>query len=156
MFLENEYTSEYFNICNNAKKRLLKEEYFEEHWIIPLVMGGSETDENNIARLLPSEHFLCHQLLVEMVEEEKLRAHMAFMLERLKHDCPSGKNRGVILNSAPEYSEHQIRKNTIFSNWKKFDNEMDKYRQIEKVEAVGNPPPRKVFKPVNGKLTLQE
>ena len=66
MYLDNKYTIVYNNIVNTAKSRVLGG-YGERHHIIPKCLGGTN-DKNNIVKLTAREHFICHRLLVKMVE----------------------------------------------------------------------------------------
>lgn len=66
MYLSNKYTITYNNIINRAKARVL-DGYSEKHHIIPKCLGGKDTKEN-LVKLTAREHFICHRLLVRMVE----------------------------------------------------------------------------------------
>ena len=74
LFLQNKYSSTYYNIINKAKSRNLitrkqaKEAlgYPELHHIIPKCLGGNNSQKNTVF-LTVREHFICHKLLVEMV-----------------------------------------------------------------------------------------
>lgn len=66
MYLSNKYTIVYNNIISRAKARVL-DGYSEKHHIIPKCLGGKDTKEN-LVRLTAREHFICHRLLVKMVE----------------------------------------------------------------------------------------
>ena len=66
MYLQNKYTIVYNNIINRAKSRVL-DGYGEFHHIIPRSLGGCNSKEN-IVKLTAREHFICHRLLVKMVE----------------------------------------------------------------------------------------
>jgi hypothetical protein len=66
-FLQNKYTKWYFNIIAAAKLRKLSNGYFEKHHIIPKSLGGSNR-KDNLVKLTAREHFICHRLLVKMVE----------------------------------------------------------------------------------------
>lgn len=68
MFLSNKYTKIYYTIINNASQRLL-EGYSENHHIIPKSLGGTDT-KDNMVRLTSREHYICHALLVRMVESK--------------------------------------------------------------------------------------
>jgi hypothetical protein len=70
MFLPNKYTDCYNNIIARAKSRVLsKEIYTEKHHIYPKSLGGSNS-KDNLVRLTAREHFICHRLLVKMVENK--------------------------------------------------------------------------------------
>lgn len=66
MFLQNKYTNYYYQIINKAKNRILTG-YKEDHHIIPKSLKGNDEPEN-IVSLTAREHFICHLLLVKMVE----------------------------------------------------------------------------------------
>jgi hypothetical protein len=61
MFLNNKYSTWYYNIINNSKNRLLTG-YKEKHHIIPRCLGGKDT-KDNLANLTAREHFIVHLLL---------------------------------------------------------------------------------------------
>lgn len=68
MFLDNKYTTWYNSIIFNSKSRSLGPEiYIEKHHIIPKSIGGDDS-ETNLAVLTAREHFICHLLLVKMLE----------------------------------------------------------------------------------------
>lgn len=66
MFNNTKYTRCYFSIVERANNRP-KEGYTESHHIIPKCMGG-DNNKSNLVRLTAREHFICHQLLVKMVD----------------------------------------------------------------------------------------
>lgn len=66
MYLHNKYTNWYFNIINNAKNRQIIG-YVEKHHIIPKSLGGTN-DKENLVKLTAREHFICHLLLIRMLE----------------------------------------------------------------------------------------
>lgn len=76
IFLDNEYTREYLDICRSALKRGDDGNYFEEHMIIPMdfwrflpwAVGGRLGDamprEKRVyCKLTPEEHFRCHEIM---------------------------------------------------------------------------------------------
>ena len=65
MYLTNKYSKWYHKIIENAKLRNLSEG-IEKHHIIPKSLGGSNLKQN-IARLTPREHFVCHMMLTKMI-----------------------------------------------------------------------------------------
>lgn len=91
MYLTNKYSKWYDNIIENAKSRHLTEG-FERHHIIPKSLGGSNLLQN-IARLTPREHFVCHMLLTKMVQGEH-KAKMVNAALRLAND-----HKGRCVNS---------------------------------------------------------
>ena len=87
MFKINKYHKWYFSIINNAKNRKLNS-YSEKHHIIPNSFGGDKSDEN-IIKLTPREHFICHLLLVRMTDgmfqKKMIRAANAMIYYRSKN-----------------------------------------------------------------------
>jgi hypothetical protein len=71
MYLQNKYTRVYNSIIERAKSRETSN-YTEKHHIIPKSLGGDDRD-NNIVKLTPREHFICHRLLPRMLEGESKR-----------------------------------------------------------------------------------
>lgn len=68
MFLNNKYNKWYYTIIKNAQNRTLDSSvYVEKHHIIPKCMGGLD-DQTNIAILTAREHFVCHRILIKMVD----------------------------------------------------------------------------------------
>ena len=66
MFKENKYTRWYYTIVTRAQARVV-DCYTEKHHIIPKCLGGSNK-KDNIAKLTPREHFVCHRLLTKMTD----------------------------------------------------------------------------------------
>lgn len=67
MYLTNKYTLWYKNIITKAQQRVNHDGYFEKHHILPKSLGGSN-DPDNLVKLTPKEHFVCHMLLPKMTE----------------------------------------------------------------------------------------
>lgn len=67
MFTNNKYSKLYFVIVNRAKNRILPDTKIEVHHIIPRSLGGSE-DQSNLVKLTLREHWICHRLLVKMLD----------------------------------------------------------------------------------------
>ena len=65
VFLENKYTTWYFNIIKSALLRTIYTGYTEKHHIIPKSLGG-DNSASNMVRLTAREHFICHILLTRM------------------------------------------------------------------------------------------
>lgn len=66
MFNDSKYTNWYNAIISNAKLRNL-DCYTERHHIVPKCMGGDNNPEN-LVKLTAREHFICHRLLIKMVD----------------------------------------------------------------------------------------
>jgi len=64
------YDKIYKQIIEFRKENPLdKDQYGENHHIIPRSLGGPD-DKNNLVRLSAREHFICHMLLAEMYPKE--------------------------------------------------------------------------------------
>ena len=74
-FLQNKYSTWYFNIIKNAQLRTIVEGYYEKHHIIPKCLGGTNLPEN-IVKLTGREHFICHWLLTKMLVNKKQKYQM--------------------------------------------------------------------------------
>jgi len=81
MFNNSKYTKWYFQIIANAKLRkdLIK---FERHHIIPKSLGGNNKNDN-LVRLTPREHFVCHRLLTKMAIEPGNRRSLHYAFWRM-------------------------------------------------------------------------
>lgn len=66
MYLPNKYTKWYMQIIAAATSRTNIPEYVEKHHIIPKSLGGNNRKEN-LVNLSAREHFICHRLLVKML-----------------------------------------------------------------------------------------
>lgn len=82
-----DYLRVYYNIIERARGRVLVE-YSEKHHIVPRCLGGTD-EEENLVRLTPREHFLCHCLLIrihpgngKLIYAAKMMANMAGKLNR--------------------------------------------------------------------------
>lgn len=87
MFLSNKYTDCYFRIINKANLRKLPQ-ITECHHIIPKSLGGGEEPENKVY-LTPKEHFVCHHLLLKMLEG-KLKQKMCYAFYNMKRSNGNG------------------------------------------------------------------
>lgn len=67
MYLPNKYTKWYYQIIDRAVSRKEITGYTEKHHIIPRSLGGSNR-KDNLVKLTAKEHFICHLLLIRMVE----------------------------------------------------------------------------------------
>lgn len=92
MFINNKYTTLYFNIIRNAKEKCRsksKDTVLHNHHIIPKSMGGSN-NKDNLVLLTVKEHRIVHRLLVRMTEGIA-RKKMAYALTYLSKSL--GKER---------------------------------------------------------------
>lgn len=73
MFLDNEYSKEYFNIVKKYQENQMYSKglgvYCEKHHIVPRSLGGNNK-KDNIVFLSATDHFKCHMLLVKFTEGE--------------------------------------------------------------------------------------
>ena len=65
-FLPNKYTRWYINIVAKARVKR-RSGYLETHHIIPRSLGG-DNSRSNLVDLTAREHYICHLLLVRMLE----------------------------------------------------------------------------------------
>ena len=72
------YTAIYQRLIERARNRVV-ESYTESHHILPKCMGGND-DISNLVSLTPEEHFLAHQLLVKMHQDNDSLARAANMM----------------------------------------------------------------------------
>ena len=80
MFIKNKYTKWYFQIIENAKLKSHEyEQYYEMHHVIPKSLGGSNKSENLI-KLTARQHFVCHLLLIKMVESHTNKRSMSYAI----------------------------------------------------------------------------
>ncbi len=87
LFIDNKYTTWYFNIIENAKSRPIPECYTEKHHIIPKCMSGKE-----VVILTAREHFICHWLLTKMTTG-KNKAKMWWGFNRMLMKGTSSQDR---------------------------------------------------------------
>ena len=90
------YRKIYDSIIKRAKKRTLpKNKYVEVHHVVPKSFFKSikvANQKNNLVKLLPEEHFVCHLLLVKFctgIEKEKMKQAVLVMsgAKRKKLKC---------------------------------------------------------------------
>lgn len=92
IFINNKYTKWYNSIIFNAKQRSLQNVYSETHHIIPISLGGNN-DKSNLVSLTAKEHFICHLLLVKMVDDTRHKTSMQYACFRMSHVSVNTKNR---------------------------------------------------------------
>ena len=84
LFFDNKYTKCYYRIINKARIRNVTG-YTENHHIIPKGIGGNERKINKV-KLTAKEHYICHLLLVKMVQKPKHRRSMAYALFQFRRN----------------------------------------------------------------------
>ena len=88
----NRYITRYNNIIEHYRN-FFTDGVYEKHHIIPKCMGGSDEKEN-IVKLPPKAHFICHYLLHKAYPDNKSLAHAFAMMcvnNHVQHRKPSGK-----------------------------------------------------------------
>lgn len=87
------YAAIYDRLIDRARTRVLTE-YSESHHIIPRCMGGTNKAENRV-RLTAEEHFVAHQLLVQMYPENgKIVFALLAMCRNMQGKRPNNKMFG--------------------------------------------------------------
>jgi hypothetical protein len=66
IYLDNKYSKCYSALIAKRKDNP-PEGYFERHHILPQSLGGTN-DKTNLVKLTAREHFICHRLLIKMLE----------------------------------------------------------------------------------------
>lgn len=87
-FLQNKYTTWYFLIINQALVRKVPIVH-ETHHIIPKCIGGKNSPDN-LVKLTPREHFICHHLLLKMTEKE-FKRKMCYAFYRMNSSNGHGR-----------------------------------------------------------------
>lgn len=109
MFLQNKYTKWYMNIITQAKLDVnnRSEGYFEKHHIIPKSLDGSDS-KDNLVKLTAREHFICHTLLIKMLEgkaRQKMAYAMYFLMNRKNRKEQLKINSRIFLFLREEHSK---------------------------------------------------
>lgn len=108
MYLQNKYTTWYYNIVRSAQSRTCERNTrTEKHHIVPKSMGGDNSSEN-LVRLTAREHFVCHWLLTKMTKgENKTKMDYAFWRIVNTKNCPS---RHKVTSRVYEQARNSVRK----------------------------------------------
>lgn len=78
MFNKSKYTKWYFSLIE-SRRTMSRDCFTEKHHIIPKCMGGTN-DPTNLVSLTPREHYICHRLLCEMVDDTDRKRKMKYAL----------------------------------------------------------------------------
>jgi hypothetical protein len=139
-FLDNKYTRWYYNIIDHRKKNIF-EGYTENHHIIPSCMGGSNK-KDNLIRLTAREHFICHLLLVKMVDS-KTKSKLIYALNRMlssnddmRRYCPSSRiykniRENISLLMKEKWKDNSFMENHKIRNSKRWDDAEYRQRMTE-------------------------
>jgi hypothetical protein len=111
MFIDNKYTKWYMSIIESAKTRERSdEEYYERHHIVPKSLGGRNNKENLVS-LTAREHFICHMLLVKMVEIASYKRSMSYALITMSASNGGARRRKISAREfelAKKIAKHHI------------------------------------------------
>ena len=121
MYLQNKYSQWYYNIIHQAQSRSIHPPIVEKHHIIPKSLGGTN-DQNNLVKLSPREHYICHLLLTRMCEG-KAKQKMVYAL-------------WAIMNLSNPYQERKVIKGRLYESLRK------EYIQSQKSKAGPDHPNR--------------
>lgn len=102
IFIDNKYTTWYYNIVTKAQSRSIPNTYTEKHHIIPVSLGGTD---NDVVSLTAREHYICHILLTKMTEGMN-RRKMLFALKLMGQSA--NKNQKRYTSRLFEYYRPQI------------------------------------------------
>lgn len=121
MFLDNKYTTVYYQIINRALARpykKVKNDGYQKHHIVPRCIGGSN-DGINLVTLSYKEHRVCHCLLIKMQltksAEIKMRHAYGFFNKSSRYNGPRYKKGKDNIFSTPQIIE-QVRKRMTENN----------------------------------------
>ena len=94
MFNNSKYTTWYHFIVSKAieKNRVKGKEYFESHHILPKSLGGTNC-KNNLVLLTAREHYICHWLLLKMVDDDISKRSMFFAFMKMRRSSTNHNNR---------------------------------------------------------------
>jgi hypothetical protein len=106
IFINNKYTQWYFNIVNQTRN-LPKEIYTENHHIIPKSLGG-DNSKSNLVRLTAKEHYLCHLLLIKMIDDKLLKRKMQFALNSFRRTSKNNQERIKLNSRQYEFIRKQV------------------------------------------------
>ena len=84
------YSKVYYNIINRSKSREVPP-IVEVHHIIPKSLGGNNKQEN-LVKLTPREHFVCHLLLTRMYSGKE-KQKMVYALWAIMNLCNNHQHR---------------------------------------------------------------
>lgn len=101
MYLHNKYRSWYYSIIQRAQSRTIHPKVVEKHHIIPKSLGGGN-GLDNLVKLSPREHYICHLLLTKMCEG-RAKQKMVYAL-------------WAIMNLSNPYQERKIVKGRLYES----------------------------------------
>lgn len=90
MFNNSKYTKWYFQLVE-SRKTMTRNVFLETHHIIPKCFGGTN-DPANLVCLTPREHYICHRLLMNMMNTSDHKRKMAYALIAMGRTNAKGKD----------------------------------------------------------------
>lgn len=89
-----DYDKIYENLVNRGKNRIIDdpEQYIEHHHIIPLCMGG-DNSESNYTKLTAREHYIAHWLLVKIYKDSIFISKLVCAFRYMSVDSHNGHRR---------------------------------------------------------------
>ncbi len=99
MFNNSKYSKWYFNLIE-SRREMVRNCFVERHHIVPRCLGG-KNDSTNLVGLTPREHYICHRLLLEMVDDSKQKRKMAYALMAM--GMLNSKEKGLQRISSRQY-----------------------------------------------------
>lgn len=108
MFNNSKYTRWYFRLVESIKTKN-RDCFTETHHIIPKCFGGTN-NPNNLVKLTPREHYICHRLLLEMVDTPKQKKKMAYALVGMGRTNAKDKTQKRISSKQYEKIRNCVRK----------------------------------------------
>lgn len=130
-----DYNRIYNSIIQNRRNNpISKEEYGENHHIIPKCMGGNNSKEN-IVRLTAREHFICHWLLYKIYRTSSLACAFYNMTRNNKNGRPRYVSRSYMYAKkarALELSKSSRGENNHFYGKKHTQETKDKISKLKK------------------------
>lgn len=88
------YTKIYNDLINRAKGRVISS-YTEQHHIVPRCLGGTN-ELDNLVRLTPEEHYVAHQLLVKIHNNNPKLVYAAMLMSQSSNGKRNNKLFGWI------------------------------------------------------------
>ncbi len=136
MFLDNDNTTEYFKIIEEAQtidhQRSKKDFSYEDHHIIPSSLGGVNAKKNRVILTLEN-HYICHSLLIDMVEgNDRFKMLHAWSLMNSTRDID-----GFILIGPDRYAKYKQELSELLSKkYQRSDNPNSK--RVYQLDTQGN------------------
>jgi hypothetical protein len=73
------YQKIYNSLIDRARTRVLENQYYEQHHVLPRCLGGDDNPDN-LVNLTPEEHYVAHQLLAKIHKDNHRVLFAAVMM----------------------------------------------------------------------------